>query len=140
MSAILGFTWSSKVRPRVTEDHSYVAMQMKLGLISEKDAMVSHLRSMLTRSVGQEITIQVDYFTVRVARRGLPGPMHGRLLHSRHRTRDRKHGYALPPDQACRKLIALAEKRKTEDNPFDTGRKNRSDRARVVSHGSSLLS
>src|SRR2546425_5500235 len=36
-------------------------MQRKLNLISEQDAAQSDLRSMLTRSVGTNPTVQVDY-------------------------------------------------------------------------------
>ena len=53
---------------QLTADHSYAAMQVKLGLISEQDAAASEMRCMLTRSVGQEPTVQVDYYTVQVNR------------------------------------------------------------------------
>ncbi len=46
---------------RMTTDHTYVGMQRKLNLISEQDAAHSDLRSMLTRSVGTNPTVQVDY-------------------------------------------------------------------------------
>jgi serine/threonine protein phosphatase PrpC len=36
-------------------------MQLKLRLISKEEAMTSNLRTMLTRSIGQHPTIQVDY-------------------------------------------------------------------------------
>src|SRR5205807_4780806 len=58
---------SGRVR-RITTDHSYVGMQLKLGLISEKDAMTSQLRSLLTRSVGKEPVLQVDFHTLTVSR------------------------------------------------------------------------
>src|SRR3954466_10993822 len=53
---------------RVTSDHSYVAMQVKLGLISEQEAASSEMRSMLTRSVGRDAMIQADYATLTVHR------------------------------------------------------------------------
>ena len=53
---------------RLTADHSYAAMQVKLGLISEHDAANSQMRCMLTRSVGREPAVQVDYYTVQVNR------------------------------------------------------------------------
>ena len=43
-------------------------MQVRLGLISEHDAAASEMRCMLTRSVGKEPMIQVDYYTVPVNR------------------------------------------------------------------------
>ena len=51
---------------RVTNDHSYAGVQLKLGLITVQDAMSSQLRSVLTRSVGQEPTIHVDFHTITV--------------------------------------------------------------------------
>src|SRR5262249_15168630 len=44
---------------KLTTDHTYVAMQVKLGLISEADALDSDLRSVLTRSLGQNPVVQV---------------------------------------------------------------------------------
>ncbi len=39
---------------RVTSDHSYAGVQLKLGLITVNEAANSELRCVLTRSVGQE--------------------------------------------------------------------------------------
>ena len=39
---------------RLTDDHSYTAMQVKLRLISEHEARAGRLRSVLTRSLGAE--------------------------------------------------------------------------------------
>ena len=47
---------------RLTTDHSYVGVQLKLGLISEQEALRSQMRSMLTRSIGKEPTVQVDFY------------------------------------------------------------------------------
>ena len=46
---------------RLTVDHTYVEMQLKLGLISREDAMASDLRSVLTRTLGQSPIVQVDF-------------------------------------------------------------------------------
>ena len=54
---------------RMTTDHTYVGMQRKLNLISEQDAAHSDLRGMLTRSVGTNPTVQVDYTPCRRVRR-----------------------------------------------------------------------
>ena len=43
-------------------------MQVKLGLISEHDAAASQMRCMLTRSVGREPMVQVDYYSAQVNR------------------------------------------------------------------------
>src|SRR5208282_5345570 len=47
---------------RVTSDHSYVALQVKLGLVKEGDAMSSPMRSIITRSLGQDLTCGYDVF------------------------------------------------------------------------------
>src|SRR5215470_11653549 len=46
---------------RLTSDHTYVEMQLKLGLISKEDAMLSDLRSVLTRTLRQNPIAQVDF-------------------------------------------------------------------------------
>src|SRR5215470_16958506 len=46
---------------RLTSDHTYVEMQVKLGLISKEDAMESDLRSVLTRTMGQNPIVQADF-------------------------------------------------------------------------------
>ena len=46
---------------QLTSDHTYVAMQVKMSLISKQDAMNSELRGLLTRSIGANPTVQVDY-------------------------------------------------------------------------------
>jgi serine/threonine protein phosphatase PrpC len=101
---------------RITNDHSYVAMQLKLGLISEQEAMVSQLRSLLIRSVGQDLSIQVDYFNVKVNRGDyLIQCTDGLYSHITEREM-LDIVRSVPPPQACRQMIALAEERKTDDN------------------------
>ena len=46
---------------RLTSDHSYVGMQVKMGLLSEHEAATSDMRTMLTRLIGQNPTVQVDF-------------------------------------------------------------------------------
>jgi PPM family protein phosphatase len=46
----------------LTSDHSYVALQVKLGLVKERDAMASPMRSMITRSIGQDLICGYDVF------------------------------------------------------------------------------
>jgi serine/threonine protein phosphatase PrpC len=101
---------------RLTTDHTYVGLQLKLGLISEQEAMTSQFRNLLTRNIGKDPTIQVDYYTAVVNR--------GDYLVQ---CCDGVHGYVTdqelgdivtrhPPEEACRLLAELAEKRGTEDN------------------------
>jgi serine/threonine-protein kinase len=101
---------------RITGDHSYAAMQVKLGLMSEEEAAASDMRCVLTRSIGKEPTIQIDYYTVQV-RQG------NRLLQCsdglHHCVRDEEIAEIVnhhPPAEACRQLVDLAVRRGTDDN------------------------
>jgi serine/threonine-protein kinase len=101
---------------QLSTDHSYVGMQQKFGLISEQDAKTSEHRNVLTRSVGQEPVIRVD--------------VEGTTAYKGDRVvlcSDGLYAYVadseiadivsrLSPAQACRQLVALAEKRGTDDN------------------------
>jgi serine/threonine-protein kinase len=101
---------------RVTADHSYVGMQLKLGLITEQEAMNSQFRNLLTRSVGKEPVVQVDFYTAAVH----PGDLlvqcsdglHGCVADHEILEVVSRHN----PTEACRLLVELAEKRETPDN------------------------
>ena len=101
---------------QITADHTYAAMQHKLGLISAQEAAHSEMRSMLMRSIGREPTVQVDLYTVRVGQ----GDYVVQCTDGVHQflTEDEiceivTHA---PPDEACKQFLALAEKRGSEDN------------------------
>ena len=101
---------------RLTSDHSYLAMQIKLGLVRERDAMNSPMRSLITKSLGRELTCNFDIerqtlYAGDVLVQCTDG-LYGCV------TDDEIYDLAthLEPAQACRELVALAEKRHTEDN------------------------
>jgi len=48
------------VAERLTEDHSYVAEQVRLGLMGEGEAEGSPMRSVITRAIGAEVDVRVD--------------------------------------------------------------------------------
>jgi len=101
---------------QLTSDHTYVAMQVKMSLISKEEAMSSDLRAMLTRSIGENPTVQVDYNravlrdydTVIQCTDGL----HACL--TEHELRDCVN--RMPPSAACEHLVRIAEKRGSQDN------------------------
>jgi serine/threonine-protein kinase len=101
---------------QLTSDHTYVAMQLKLRLISKEEAMASNLRTMLTRSIGQHPTIQVDYSRSVLQSRDIliqcTDGLHGYVTENELRDCVNR----LPPPEACGYLVRLAEKRGSEDN------------------------
>jgi protein phosphatase len=51
---------------QLTEDHSWIQEQVRAGLLSPDDAMVSRFRNIITRSVGFEPQVEPDLITVPV--------------------------------------------------------------------------
>jgi serine/threonine-protein kinase len=101
---------------QLTSDHAYVAMQVKMGLISKQDAMTSELRGLLTRSIGANPTVQVDYAR-EVLRNGdivvqCSDGLHGCVTENE----IRDYVSRMPPVSACEQLSQLAAKRGSEDN------------------------
>jgi serine/threonine protein phosphatase PrpC len=101
---------------QLTSDHTYVAMQRKLNLISDQDAQASELRSLLTRSIGSNPTIQVDYSRAMLHNGDIvvqcSDGLHGCVTES-----DLAElASRLAPGDACQELVRLAEKRGAEDN------------------------
>lgn len=101
---------------RLTTDHVATSVPVKLGLLLERKAMASPHRSELTRSVGGEPFCQPDFAT--------------QLLHHGDfilQCTDGLHAWVLDeelreivgrahPYDACKELLALAEKRGSDDN------------------------
>jgi serine/threonine protein phosphatase PrpC len=101
---------------QLTSDHTYVAMQVKMSLISKQDAMNSELRGLLTRSIGANPTVQVDYSRA-ILRSGdivvqCTDGLHGSVTESE----IRDYVSRMPPTAACEQLSQLAERRGSEDN------------------------
>jgi serine/threonine protein phosphatase PrpC len=101
---------------RLTTDHSYVGMQVKMGLLSEHDAATSEMRTMLTRLIGQNPTIQVDFNKATVHEGDIVvqccDGIHGCVTDSEICETVLRES----PDAACQHLIDMAIKRGSEDN------------------------
>jgi serine/threonine-protein kinase len=101
---------------RLTSDHSYVALQVKLGLVKERDAMASPMRSMITRSIGQDLICGYDVFKETLTKGDVlvqcTDGLYSVILDDEIADLAGHHA----PEKACKELIALAEKRGTEDN------------------------
>jgi len=101
---------------RLTSDHTYVEMQLKLGLISQEEAMDSELRSILTRTLGQNPVVQAD-FSRTVLYNGdrivlCSDGLHASMME--HEICDTVT--RLSPADACEYFISTAENRGAEDN------------------------
>ena len=101
---------------RLTTDHSYTSLQVKLGLLLERNAMASPHRSTLTRCIGSEPICHYDITTEALEKNDI-------IL----QCSDGLYGYVLDeeildivvkyhPGEACKRLIGLAEKRQASDN------------------------
>jgi serine/threonine protein phosphatase PrpC len=101
---------------KLTSDHTYVEMQRKLGLISEEDALSSELRSVLTRSLGQNPIVQMDFAKSALMNRDCivlcSDGLH--TLFMEHEVADVVTRMA--PADACEYFINTAENRGAEDN------------------------
>ncbi len=101
---------------RLTSDHSYTALQVKLGLLLERNAMTSPHRSLLTRSVGSEPMCHYDISTEPLLKGDIilqcSDGLYGYLLD------DEILGTVVKyhPAEACKRLIAQAERRQAGDN------------------------
>ena len=71
---------------------------------------------MLTRSVGREPTVQVDYYTAQVNRGDCLVQCSDGLHHCVTEEEICEIVTHAPPEEACRQLVELAEKRGTDDN------------------------
>ncbi|HEV2690614.1 MAG TPA: protein phosphatase 2C domain-containing protein, partial [Bryobacteraceae bacterium] len=96
---------------RVTSDHSYAGVQLKLGIVTVEEAASSQLRSVLTRTVGQDPMIRLDYHTAVVN----GGDRLVQCTDGLWCFVTEREIYDIvsknPADEACRRLIELAEKR-----------------------------
>jgi serine/threonine-protein kinase len=101
---------------RLTTDHSYTALQVKLGLLLERNAMTSPHRSTLTRSIGYEPMCHYDITTQALERGDIflqcSDGLYGFLLDEEILDAVVKYH----PGEACKRLMALAEKRQVSDN------------------------
>jgi protein phosphatase len=52
---------------QITHDHSFVAEQVRSGVMKIEDAESSPLQSLITRAIGQQETVEPDIFTAAIA-------------------------------------------------------------------------
>jgi serine/threonine-protein kinase len=106
---------NGKIR-RLTTDHCYVALSVKFRVMHEHWAMTSPMRSVLTRSVGHEPIAKFDSAQETLVKGDIVVQCSDGLYAF---VVDEEIGDIashFPPQEACRRLIALAEKRQVDDN------------------------
>jgi serine/threonine-protein kinase len=101
---------------RLTSDHSYVALQVKLGLVKERDAMASPMRSMITRSIGQDLICAYDVAKQVLEKGDVLVQCTDGLYSVVVDDEICEIAGRLEPAQACTELLARAEKRGADDN------------------------
>ncbi len=99
----------------LTEDHTLVAWQVKQGIITEEEALISPHRNVITRAVGSREYVQVDtrYFEVRPGDRFLvcSDGLHGYLTDN-----EIPPVAELGPELAVRRFVEIANDRGGRDN------------------------
>jgi len=101
---------------QLTADHNYAASQMKMGLLSAQEAATSEMRNVLTRSIGRELTVQADFHTEEVNRGDYFIQCTDGLYTCVTEEEMREIVTHIAPEEACERLIELAEARGTSDN------------------------
>lgn len=101
---------------RITTDHSYVGLQLKLQLISEEEARTSEFRNLLTRCVGSRPMIRTDYYSFQVSPRDIIIQCSDGLYGSVSEEAMLEIILHFKPEQACEQLAQLAEKQGSKDN------------------------
>jgi serine/threonine-protein kinase len=100
----------------MTNDHSYAGVQLKLGLITVEDAVNSPLRSVLTRSLGQEPVVRADYHTATVTSGDVLVQCCDGVWTKLNDGEIQSVATRLEPEEACRELVNMAERRGADDN------------------------
>ncbi|MFN2291273.1 MAG: Stp1/IreP family PP2C-type Ser/Thr phosphatase [Anaerolineae bacterium] len=101
---------------QITEDHSWVGEQLRAGLLTEEQARRHPQRNLVTRALGSKPAVEVDLFegeidpgsSILLCTDGLTG-----------RVEDGEIAAAVQqyaPQEACRRLVALANERGGNDN------------------------
>ena len=102
---------------QLTKDHSWVAAQVELGLLTPAEAREHPRRSMITRALGLERGVKVDTMSVPLPRKSAV-LICSDGLHDLVEDREMADvvGSARTPEQACRKLVRMANERGGHDN------------------------
>lgn len=101
---------------QISTDHSFVAMQRESGVISAEQAKHSAHRSVLTRSVGLEPVVPVDIEIEPIGKGDRVVLCSDGLYEHITDSEMCEIVMQLSPEEACQKLVQLAEAHGTKDN------------------------
>jgi serine/threonine-protein kinase len=101
---------------KLTHDHSYTGMQVKLRLITEHEARASQLRSVLTRSIGQELLVKPDIKRIKLLSRDRIVQCTDGMYCFMNDSELSEGVDRLDMDEICGYLTQLAIRRGTDDN------------------------
>jgi len=106
------------VARQITQDHSFVAEQMRMGLMTESEAEYSPLQSAITRAIGIDDDVQPDFYTVTVqASDEVLLCSDGLMRHMKDEEIGKVVGdMAMTPAEVCERLIAMVNARGGTDN------------------------
>jgi protein phosphatase len=113
-----GYLVRGGVARQMTRDHSYVAEQMRMGLMTEREAARSPLQSAITRAIGMDEDVQPDFYAEMVqADDGLLLCSDGLMRHMKDEEIGQIVGDArMTPAEICERLIAIVNARGGTDN------------------------
>lgn len=101
---------------QITKDHSLVGEQMRAGMLSETDARTHKLKNIITRSVGFQEEVDAD-IDIRVLREGDSFLLCSDGLSNLVKSDEMRDIIVTnDPEQACRRLIDVANERGGDDN------------------------
>ncbi len=101
---------------QISQDHTHVGEMARYGILTEKEARENPSRSVLTRALGAEETVEVDFFEDKPVRSGTSYLMCTDGLANVPVKEMAKIVESNSPQAACSKLIELENSRGGDDN------------------------
>lgn len=101
---------------QITHDHTVVEMLREKGMIDESELKTHRMKNVITRAVGVEETVEVDFFEISaeegsmllICTDGLSGYCENDMIY--------RLSYRAMPEQACTELINYANRQGGRDN------------------------
>jgi serine/threonine protein phosphatase PrpC len=102
---------------QITQDHSYLAEQVRCGAISAADAERSPLQSFITKAIGVSESVEPDFFTAALEPGDIVLLTTDGLTRYADENKIAAHVFGSPNlDEACQQLIGIAKTQGAADN------------------------